>query len=248
MFRRTAIVSHLDNRITVDSYPLILRGIQVSDAPELAKIVDKDWNYTRTPTLDVKACEEMIQSLRQSLQEATVWSASQGVTSGPSLVLHCIATVKVASDHPDGKPLGVCGIRIQDYTNKEGAKKRYGSVHFVMAPEYAQHPAFRDPAMRLLLDWAFREVNRDGFGLEIAGLSSREGSLLLPLYQDFLCLGATDVVREELVNVSGVSNKKWFWEMEYMDWRARIGHLIDNGLEPWRLTCFSPPQRRDTLG
>lgn len=244
MFRRTAIVCHLDNRITVDSYPLLLRGIKISDAPDLAKIVDKDWNYTSTPTLDVKACEEMITALRQSLQQTTVWSASQGAISGPSLVLHCIATVKVSHEHPDGKALGVCGIRIQDYTDKEGARKRYGTVHFVMAPEHAQHPAFRDPAMRLLLDWAFRELARDGFGLEIVGLSSREGSLLLPVYQDFLGLGAVNKVREELVNVSGSMKKRFFWEMEYFDWRGRIGYLMDNSLEPWRLTCFSPPRRQ----
>lgn len=222
---RTREVFHLRNRISLYSLPVFLRPLLPSDAPEIAHILDFDWNFSRTPILNIATVENGINDLRRQLEDPTRYTAGEYRVYGPSLVLFAISLHWVSIQHPKGRPIGVCGIQLE--RDPTGRGRRYGTIKFAILPEYMQRADHRDGAIRLLIDWAFRTFAGNGLGLEALGLSAVDGSRLVDTYSNLYGLEWRDALFTEQVKIAGVWKLRWKGELARESWQSRGERVTD---------------------
>lgn len=161
-------VVHLDTRLESKTFPIILRTVEVRDAPHHARLLVQDSVYSAKP-IDAAASERNIGLQRESAAQPTVLGPDGAVLSGPRRVNMVICTK--AADGAAEQVIGLGGYGAIEDSERDGRKVRAGDVG-VLLDEAFRGKGYGQEAMRLAIDWGFSPASEGGPQLDIVTITT----------------------------------------------------------------------------
>ncbi|KAL8364882.1 hypothetical protein RB595_003931 [Gaeumannomyces hyphopodioides] len=205
---------HLHTRLESQTLPVVLRTIELRDAPRHSALLIADIQSSDPSAsgISVSRSEELIAKQRESAAVPTVVGADGIVASGPGRV----NMVLVKGDDGD-EIIGLGGFgAIKDW-ERNGRRIRAGDVGVVL-DEAHRRKGYAVEAMKLAIDWAFTPVAGGGPQLDIVTITTTASNQrMLRLVEDKLGLRGKGVLRDhEFGNPAG----EMYYELTSEEWNT----------------------------
>ena len=195
--------NHLNTRLPSKTHPIILRTIQLSDAPLHAALISSPANGGDDPgaaALTPERSRELIAAQRRDAATPTVLGG--GGTDGrpqsgpPRLnMVVCLSQQSGEGDEVQESVIGLGGFgAIKDW-DRDGRRVRAGDVG-VLLDAQVRGRGYAVEAMRLAIGWAFTPVSEGGPQLDLVTITTDEDNVpMLKLVDEKLGLGGRGVLR-----------------------------------------------------
>lgn len=170
MASSTTPSGHLNTRLVSNTHPILLRNVEVSDAPALAALLSDHRNMLYEgpdppSPMSVETAEMVISRMRESAAAPSVVGNDGKVASGPGRVN--LAVVYGSSE--EEKLIGLGGFgSIKDLEDGSGStrkKIRVGDVGVMLESDY-RRKGFAVEAVRLSVEWGLRKADEGGLQLD----------------------------------------------------------------------------------
>lgn len=160
---------HLNTRLESPTLPIILRVVEIQDAPHHAAMLSSpDNGGDPDKPFPVSKSEQAIPAQRESASVPTILGADGRVVSGPRRV-NMVVCLKTPSG--DEQVIGLGGYGAVEDREHEGRKIRAGDVGVLLNKEH-RGKGYAAEAMRLAMDWGFSAVTDGGPQMDLVTLTT----------------------------------------------------------------------------
>lgn len=193
----TIQAQHLHTRLESTALPIILRVVELADAPAHAALLTQDAQSDdpNAKAFDAATSEKLITGQRESASKPTVCGADGRVVSGPGRVNMVVALKKGGQQEGEEEVIGLGGFgAIKDW-ERNGKKVRAGDAGVVLTAEH-RGKGYAVEAMKQAINWAFTPVADGGPQLDIVTVTTlSDNTAMLNLTDEKLGLKGKGVLR-----------------------------------------------------